>query len=155
MASSSKSGGVVLTSRRSLYVGGVAEECKNDATLRAAFLPFGPLKSVELPLDYSTGKHRGFCFVEYEDPEDAAEALDNMEGSELMGRVLNVSLAQPNQLAKAQQAGANNPHKAIWSSDEWFQQQQGQDGEEKEESKKAQANEAVETLKEKAAVRHL
>ena len=39
--------------RKMLYVGGLAEEV-NEATLRAAFLPFGDLTEVSLPLDYST-----------------------------------------------------------------------------------------------------
>ena len=37
----------VLQSRRSLYVGGLADEVK-ETTLRAAMIPFGPIKSVEI-----------------------------------------------------------------------------------------------------------
>lgn len=44
MASSSEP---VLQSRRSLYVGGLAGEV-NENTLRAAMIPFGPLKSIEI-----------------------------------------------------------------------------------------------------------
>jgi peptidyl-prolyl isomerase E (cyclophilin E) len=31
-----------------------------------------------MPLDYASGKHRGFAFVEFETVEDAAAAVDNM-----------------------------------------------------------------------------
>jgi peptidyl-prolyl isomerase E (cyclophilin E) len=69
-------------------------------------------------MDYQKGLHKGFAFVEFEDPEDAAEAIFNMDGAELMGRTLHVSLAQPNQMNLSS-------HQAVWSTDEWFQQQAG------------------------------
>ena len=51
-------------------------------------------------MDYAEGKHRGFGFVEYEDADDASEAIFNMDGADLMGKTLRVSMAQPNQLNK-------------------------------------------------------
>ena len=60
-----------------LFPGGLAEEV-DEAVVRAAFIPFGDLSDVQLPLDYQTEKHRGFAFVEYELPEDAQAAIDNM-----------------------------------------------------------------------------
>ncbi|EKX44360.1 hypothetical protein GUITHDRAFT_50524, partial [Guillardia theta CCMP2712] len=80
--------------KRTLYVGGLDEEVNVD-TLRAAFIPFGELVDVNIPLDNETGKHRGFGFVEYEFPDDAAEAIFNMNNGELNGRVLSVNLAKP------------------------------------------------------------
>jgi RNA recognition motif-containing protein len=68
-----------------LYVGGL-EESVTELSLRAAFVPFGPIKECNIPLDNETGKHRGFGFVEYEDREDAADAIDNMHNGELFGR---------------------------------------------------------------------
>lgn len=68
-------------------------------------------------MDYVEGKHRGFGFVEYEDAEDAEEAVFNMDGGELLGRTLKVNLAQANQLHKL----SDNKSEAIWKSDEWFQ----------------------------------
>ena len=43
--------------KRTLYVGGL-EESVTEATLRAAFLPFGELTDVNMPLDGSK-KHKG------------------------------------------------------------------------------------------------
>ena len=31
-----------------------------------------------MPIDYATEKHRGFAFIDYELPEDAQAAIDNM-----------------------------------------------------------------------------
>jgi peptidyl-prolyl isomerase E (cyclophilin E) len=82
-------GGKGTNPKTTLYVGGL-EETVNEATLHAAFLPFGEIKEINIPLDHATGTHRGFGFVEYEEKEDAAAAIDNMNNAELFGRVLKV-----------------------------------------------------------------
>lgn len=64
-------------SKRTIYVGGLAEEV-DEKVLNAAFVPFGDLVDVQIPLDYETEKHRGFAFIEFENAEDAAAAIDNM-----------------------------------------------------------------------------
>jgi peptidyl-prolyl isomerase E (cyclophilin E) len=51
--------------------------------LHSAFIPFGDIKDVNIPLDNTTGKHRGFAFVEFEDKDDAGAATDNMHNAEL------------------------------------------------------------------------
>ena len=38
--------------------------------LRAAMIPFGNIKSIDIPMDYKVGKTRGFAFVEFDDPDD-------------------------------------------------------------------------------------
>lgn len=35
------------------------------AILHAAFIPFGPIKDVDIPLDHQTQKNRGFGFVTF------------------------------------------------------------------------------------------
>ena len=57
--------------------GGLADEV-DVAMVRAAFIPFGDLTEVQVPLDYETEKHRGFAFVEFENADDARAAIDNM-----------------------------------------------------------------------------
>lgn len=73
-------------------------------------------------MDYVKGKHRGFAFCEYEDANDAEECIFNMDGAELIGRTIAVSVAQPNQVNKLT-SGAPTSTEAIWNSDDWFQQQ--------------------------------
>jgi peptidyl-prolyl isomerase E (cyclophilin E) len=86
-------------------------------------------------MDYKAGVHKGFGFVEYEDADDANEAIFNMDGADLMGRTLRVSMAQMNQLNKL-----GTTQQAIWSSDEWFQQHvSGQPNPEEREKQQAQA----------------
>lgn len=87
-------------------------------TLRAAFIPFGELVDVNMPLDNATGTHRGFGFVEYELPDDASEAIFNMNNGELNGRVLTVNLAKPMTVTERSQ-------KAVWhaEADSYFDKQ--------------------------------
>ena len=46
----------------------------------ACSLPFGPIVDVRILMDNKTGETRGAGFVEFEEVDDAAEALFNMEG---------------------------------------------------------------------------
>jgi peptidyl-prolyl isomerase E (cyclophilin E) len=71
-------------------------------------------------MDYTKGCHRGFAFTEYEEADDADEAIFNLNGSELLGRTLKVSLAQQNQVNKL-----SNKNEAVWKSDSWFQENIG------------------------------
>ena len=70
----------------------------NERILTDAFLPFGEIVDVTLPkpeLPSSTDPHRGFGYVEFEILTDAKEAIDNMDQSELFGRVIKVAAAKP------------------------------------------------------------
>ena len=71
--------------KTTLYVGGL-EESVNEGVLHAVFIPFGNVKDVNIPMDNAAGTHRGFGFVEFETPDDAAAAIDNMHNAELYGR---------------------------------------------------------------------
>ena len=94
------------TVKRTLYVGGLDELVTKDV-FRAAFVPFGEIVDISLPFDMRTGKHRGFGFVEYEDPEDAQAAIENMDRAELYGRVLKVNISN-----KAIEGGSG----AVWDN---------------------------------------
>ncbi|OQS07791.1 hypothetical protein THRCLA_20061, partial [Thraustotheca clavata] len=53
-------------------------------------------------------RNKGHGFVEFESEEDALEAMDNMEDSELYGKVIKVTIA------KAQATLRANSKKAVW-----------------------------------------
>lgn len=71
-------------------MGSISFELKED-TIRQAFLPFGPIKSINMSWDPVTQKHKGFAFVEYDLPEAAQLALEQMNGVMLGGRNIKVS----------------------------------------------------------------
>ncbi|KAJ1826743.1 hypothetical protein LPJ56_002031 [Coemansia sp. RSA 2599] len=78
-----------------LFVSGLDPEVTEE-TLHAAFIPFGEIIQVTLPPDpSSSNRHRGFGFVEFEEPEDALAAIDNMHDNELFGRTIAVRRARP------------------------------------------------------------
>ncbi|RLN15800.1 peptidyl-prolyl cis-trans isomerase E [Panicum miliaceum] len=108
--------------RTSYFPGrGLAEEV-DEKILHAAFVPFGEVKDVKTPLDQSTQKHRSFGFVTFLEREDAAAAMDNMDGAELFGRVLTVNYAFPERIKGGEQGWAAQP---IWAdADTWFERQQ-------------------------------
>ncbi|KAG7304223.1 hypothetical protein JYU34_011161 [Plutella xylostella] len=105
-------------SKRTVYVGGLAEEV-DEKVLNAAFVPFGDLIDVQIPLDYESEKHRGFAFIEFENAEDAAAAIDNMNDSELFGRTIRVNIAAPQRIKE----GSTRP---VWSEDSWLQKHAGE-----------------------------
>ncbi len=76
-----------------LFVGNLSYNT-GEAELRQAFEPFGTLRSVTIITDRMTGQHRGFGFVEFESEGDAQRAIEQLDGSDLDGRNLNVNVAR-------------------------------------------------------------
>jgi peptidyl-prolyl isomerase E (cyclophilin E) len=115
-----------LNRNRVLYVGGLAEEVTEDL-LRAAFIPFGEITEVMIPMNFQNSKHKGFGFVEFELREDALDALDNMNNAELFGKVLSINMARATALDK------NRP---VWEeqADEYFGVGEESNGQESSES---------------------
>ncbi|XP_033841604.1 poly(U)-binding-splicing factor PUF60-like isoform X3 [Periophthalmus magnuspinnatus] len=82
-----------------VYVGSIYYELGED-TIRQAFAPFGPIKSIDMSWDSVTMKHKGFAFVEYDVPEAAQLALDQMNSVMLGGR--NIKVGRPSNIGQAQ-----------------------------------------------------
>ncbi|KAJ7304447.1 hypothetical protein JRQ81_012008 [Phrynocephalus forsythii] len=120
----------MASTKRVLYVGGLAEEV-DERVLHAAFIPFGDITDIQVPLDYETEKHRGFAFIEFELAEDAAAAIDNMNESELFGRTIRVNLAKPMRIKE----GSSRP---VWSDDDWLKKFSGKTLEENVEEEGAE-----------------
>ncbi|KAJ1423308.1 RNA-binding domain superfamily [Sesbania bispinosa] len=85
----------------SLLVRNLHRDCRSE-DLHGRFGQFGPLKDVYLPRDYYTGEPRGFGFVQYVDPADAADAKYHMDGQILLGRELTVVFAEENRKKPAE-----------------------------------------------------
>ena len=77
-----------------IYVGNLAFDV-DDAALRAAFEAHGEVASAQVIMDRDTGRSRGFGFVEMPSAEQAKAAMEALNGSDLMGRALNVNEARP------------------------------------------------------------
>ncbi|KAI1811712.1 nuclear cap-binding protein [Poronia punctata] len=106
--------------KATVYVGGLAS-LVTTANIHDAFIPFGEIADVSLPKNdapNATDPHRGFAYVEFEDPEDAKEAIDNMDQSEFFGRILKVSAAKP---PKSAEEGLGSKT-AVWKQEGWLAQ---------------------------------
>ncbi|KAJ1296961.1 hypothetical protein BS78_01G341600 [Paspalum vaginatum] len=79
----------------SLLVRNLRRDCRPD-DLRRQFGKFGRVKDIYLPRDFYTGDPRGFGFIQYFDPEDAADAKYHMDGQVLLGREITVVFAEEN-----------------------------------------------------------
>ncbi|KAJ6128628.1 Nucleotide-binding alpha-beta plait [Penicillium samsonianum] len=83
--------------KSTVYVGGL-DQGVTVHTLAEAFVPFGEVVDISLPKPdqpNSAEVHRGFGYVEFDLPQDAKEAIDNMDGSEIYGRTIKVAAAKP------------------------------------------------------------
>ena len=77
-----------------IYVGNLSGEATED-DLRQAFEAFGQVESVNLIKDKFTGEPRGFGFVEMPSKNEAQKAIDELNGTDLKGRTINVNEARP------------------------------------------------------------
>jgi RNA recognition motif-containing protein len=78
---------------KKLYVGNLPFSATEDE-LRAAFERHGRVESVNVIMDRETGRPRGFAFVEMEDANAAATAIQSLDGRDFGGRSLRVNEAQ-------------------------------------------------------------
>ena len=95
-----------------IYVGSINFDVREEH-LRTAFQPFGPIKAISMSWDPLTQKHKvqantfctttswdseyqlifqGFAFVDFDVPEAAQIALEQMNGAFISGRNIKVGL---------------------------------------------------------------
>jgi RNA recognition motif-containing protein len=79
-----------------LYVGNLSFNTSADG-VRTAFEQFGTVSDVHLVTDRETGRTRGFAFVTMGSPDEAAKAIQGMDGKTLDGRPLRVNEAEERQ----------------------------------------------------------
>lgn len=77
-----------------LFVGNLAYST-TDAELQTLFSQVGPVTSVAVIKDRETGRPRGFAFVEMETSQLAESAISQLNGQEVGGRQISVSISQP------------------------------------------------------------
>ena len=79
-----------------LYVGNLSFNTTADG-VRTAFEQFGTVSDVHLVTDRDTGRTRGFAFVTMGTTDEAAKAIQGMDGKTLDGRPLRVNEAEERQ----------------------------------------------------------
>ncbi len=79
---------------KKIYVGNLSFGVSSDQ-LTDVFSEFGTVDSANVITDRETGRSKGFGFVEMSTDEEAATAIQKLNGAELAGRAMNISEAKP------------------------------------------------------------
>ncbi len=77
-----------------IYVGNLPFSATSES-LNEMFSKFGTVDSAKIVMDRDTGRSKGFGFVEMSTGDEAAQAIEKLNGSDLGGRSLVVNEARP------------------------------------------------------------
>ncbi|XP_027941920.1 zinc finger CCCH domain-containing protein 25 isoform X1 [Vigna unguiculata] len=72
-----------------VFVGGIPFDL-TEGDLLAVFAQYGEVVDVNLVRDKGTGKSKGFAFLAYEDQRSTNLAVDNLNGAQILGRIIRV-----------------------------------------------------------------
>ncbi len=72
-----------------VYVGGL-QPVLTEGDLLSVFEQYGVIVHVNLVRDGKTRTPRGFAFLDFEDPRSAVLAVDNLNGTQVLGRTIRV-----------------------------------------------------------------
>lgn len=79
---------------KKLYVGGLPFSV-TDERLKELFEPHGTVESAKVVTDRYTDRSRGFGFVEMSTQQEAEQAIQALNGTEIEGRSLTVNESKP------------------------------------------------------------
>lgn len=79
---------------KKLYVGSLSFDTTEDG-LRDHFAKAGKIESVSIITDKTSGRSKGFGFVEMSSEDEAKKAIEMFDGKELDGRTIVVNEAKP------------------------------------------------------------
>jgi RNA recognition motif-containing protein len=66
-----------------------------DEELKEIFSAYGEVTSAKVVIDKFTNRSKGFGFVEMSDDAAAEKAIQELNGSQVANRTINVSVARP------------------------------------------------------------
>jgi len=76
-----------------IYVSNISFHTSED-DLKNLFSKFGAVTSAKIIMDRETNESRGFGFVEMQSAEEGNKAIEGLNGKEIEGRALSVSVAR-------------------------------------------------------------
>jgi RNA recognition motif-containing protein len=79
---------------KKLYIGGLPFSV-TDGQLKTLFESHGTVESAKVIMDRYTDRSRGFGFVEMSTQQEAEQAIQALNGTELEGRSLTVNVSKP------------------------------------------------------------
>ena len=79
---------------KKLYVGNLSYKMTEEG-LKEIFAPIGEVLSAKIITDPSTGRSKGFGFVDMANDEDGDKAISSLNGTTVQERSITVSEARP------------------------------------------------------------
>jgi RNA recognition motif-containing protein len=79
---------------KQIYAGNLSYQM-SDETLRDLFQQHGEVSSVKIIRYPDSGKSKGFGFVEMANDQEADNAIQKLNGSDVLGRNIRVNIARP------------------------------------------------------------
>ena len=100
---------------KKIFVGNLSWKTSEEQ-LKAHFEIFGRVLSAKIVTDKTTGRSKGFGFVEMEDEEAASNAIRELNGKPLVDRPLRLSLAQERERTERREGGSRNDYNGAGRS---------------------------------------
>jgi RNA recognition motif-containing protein len=85
-----------------------------DEDLRDLFKEFGEVSSAKVITDRESGRSRGFGFVEMPEETAAKQAMQEIQGKEIEGRPLSVSVAKQKEERGSRNTSSGNRNFKKW-----------------------------------------
>ncbi len=82
-----------------IFVGSIPFKLK-EKDLRTLFEKYGEVTSVKIVKDKATRQNKGFGFVDMPDEDAVRNAIHELNGTELMGRTLEVCISAKKEIPK-------------------------------------------------------
>ncbi len=95
-----------------LYVGNLAFTVDSNQ-LSGLFADHGTVESANIITDRETGRSKGFAFVEMSNENEATTIIEKLNGTELGGRAMNISIAKPQENRSSNRRGSFSPRRSY------------------------------------------
>ena len=107
--------------KQNLFVGSLAYATTDDS-LKEFFEQIGEVERAMVAKERETGRSRGFGFVTFVDEANNQKAVDLLNGKELDGRAITVTVARPREDKPRRDFGGGNNHGGNNGSGNSFRQ---------------------------------
>jgi RNA recognition motif-containing protein len=97
---------------KKLYVGNLSYKMTEEG-LKEIFAPIGEVLSAKIITDPSTGRSKGFGFVEMANDEDGDKAISSLNGTNVQERSITVSEARPQKERGRSGGGGRGGHRGF------------------------------------------
>jgi len=99
-----------------IYVGNLSQQVtEND--LREAFESFGQVTATKIIKDRLTNESKGFGFIEMPAKQEAESAMEDLNGTDLKGKTINVNEAKPR--SDNPRNGGGRQRSGVWQNNRY------------------------------------